>query len=610
MCGSVVAALVNGKQLDLSYNPKENDSVEWIHVNSCEGEEIIRHDSAHLLAQALKDIWQDDISIAIGPTIENGFYYDLLAKNPISEDDLENIEKRMHEIVSANIPIVRHVWSRDKALDFFRKQNEEFKVQIIQDIPEGESLSVYQQGNFFDLCRGPHAPSTSFVGDGFKLLRIAGAYWRGDSNNVMLQRIYGTAWSSKKRLNEHLKIIEEAKTRDHRLLGERAQLFFTSGVSKGSVFWMPDGWKVWMRMEEYIREKLNQNSYHEIRTPLFFEKSLWEKSGHQEKFSDSMYFLEQHDHEPPSSLKPMNCPAHIELFKKYPKTYKDLPLRFAEFGCCSRYEPSGALFGIMRLRNFTQDDAHIFCTEDQVQQEAESFCSLLFEVYKHFGFTNIQVCLSTKPTNALGNHALWERAEESLRTALNNMGIPFTVNEGEGAFYGPKLEFILQDALKRKWQCGTLQLDYILPQRLNATYTDESDKKTHPVLMHRAILGSMERFLAILIEDTKGILPMWLAPWQVAILTITQHADSFAQECIELLEQNGIRVHQDLRNKQIGFKVRAAIDKRIPFIISIGKREAESKTVSLKILGEQKNITLSLQETLKLLLNACSNETI
>jgi len=607
--GTVLAACVNTNEVDLTYVPAAGDTVEWITKDAESGLEILRHDAAHVLAQALKELWGEKIAIAIGPTIQDGFYYDFLCESPISENDLRRIEKRMRIIVDRNLPITRHVWSRKHALEFFSSIGERFKVDIINSISENENLSVYQQGDFYDLCRGPHAPSTRYTGHHFKLTRIAGAYWRGDSNNVMLQRIYGTAWRSKAELDDYLAIIEEAKTRDHRQMGERAQLFFTNPLAKGSVFWLPNGHFVYRTIEQYIRQKLSHHGYQEIKTPLFFDGELWKKSGHQEKFADSMYYMQQHDNEPPMSLKPMNCPAHIELFKKHPKTYKDLPLRLAEFGSCCRYEPSGALFGLMRLRNFTQDDAHIFCTPSQIQSEAEKFCALLFEVYAHFGFTDIQVKIATKPENALGDDGAWELAERSLQDALTSMNIPYSINPGEGAFYGPKLEFTLRDALKRHWQCGTLQLDYVLPKRLNATYVDANDQRQTPVLLHRAILGSIERFLAILVEHTKGILPLWLAPHQVALLTITKEANEYAQELHGILQQHNIRVHYDVRNKPVGFKVRAAIDLRVPFIFSVGKNEALSKTVSVKKLGESESSSLPFQEAINLLLKGI-NETI
>ena len=598
----VLAAQVNTQEKDLSYTPADGDNVFWITKNSPQGLDIIRHDIAHVLAQALKEIWGDKIAIAIGPTIQDGFYYDFLCTTPLSEGDFDSIEKKMHEIVDRKLPITRHEWSREKALSFFRKQNENFKEEIISDLPPDEQLSVYQQGDFFDLCRGPHTPNTQVPGHHFRLLRISGAYWRGDSSKVMLQRIYGTAWTTQEQLDKYLNFIEEAKKRDHRQLGERAQLFFTSATSRGSVFWLPDGWFVWKTIEQYIREQLQDGGYQEIKTPLFFDRQLWEQSGHQEKFSESMYYLQQCDtNESQLSLKPMNCPAHIEVFKKYPKTYKDLPLRFSEFGSCCRHEPSGALFGLMRLRNFTQDDAHIFCTQDQIRSEAEAFCSLLFKVYKHFGFENIHVKIATRPDNALGSPEIWKSAENSLEEALKSMNIAYSINPNEGAFYGPKLEFILEDALKRQWQCGTLQLDYVLPKRLGAFYTDNKDERQTPVLLHRAILGSIERFLAILIEHTKGILPLWLAPHQVALLTITKDADAYASECYSALKQAGIRVYKDTRNKPIGFKVRATIDKRIPYIFSVGKNEATSKTVSVKKLGDPKNSFIPFQEALNLL---------
>lgn len=597
----VLAAQVNTQEKDLAFVPQSGDTVTWITKNSPQGLDIIRHDTAHILAQALKEIWKDNIAIAIGPTIQDGFYYDFLCKKPLSENDFARIEEKMHEIVDKKLPIVRHEWSREKALLFFDEQKEPFKKEIIRDLPQDETLSVYQQGDFFDLCRGPHAPNTQAAGHHFKLLRISGAYWRGNSDNVMLQRIYGTAWLTQNHLDDHLRFIAEAKERDHRQIGERAQLFFTSTIARGSVFWLPDGWFVWRTIEGYIRSQLQDSGYQEIKTPLFFDSQLWEQSGHQEKFSESMYYLQQHDEESLSSLKPMNCPAHIEVFKKYPKTYKDLPLRFSEFGSCCRYEPSGALFGLMRLRNFTQDDAHIFCTQEQVCSEAKAFCALLFRIYKHFGFEDIHVKIATRPDNALGSPEIWEKAENALEEALKSMDIKYSINANEGAFYGPKLEFILQDALKRQWQCGTLQLDYILPKRLGAFYIDQNDKKQTPVLLHRAILGSMERFLAILIEHTKGVLPMWLAPHQVALLTITKDANAYADECHNFLKNAGVRVYKDTRNKPIGFKVRAAIGKRIPYILSVGKSESAEKTVSVKKLGDPKGFSMPFQKALNLL---------
>ncbi len=601
-----VACTVNGVEKDLSYTPSSGDNISWILQNSPEGLEILRHDTAHVLAQALKDIYGDKVMIAIGPTIKDGFYYDLLCETPLSVNDLNRIEKKMHNIVKHGVSFERFELDRDSALKLFQDKKEKFKVEIINEIPKTETLSLYKQGNFVDLCRGPHAPSTKYIGRHFKLLRIAGAYWRGDSKNVMLQRIYGTAWNSQEELDTYIHNLEEAKKRDHRTLGPKADLFLLNPIAKGSVFWLPNGWFVFREIQKFLREKLDQQHYQEVNTPLFYDKLLWEQSGHHAKFSDCMYMLEQHGDESPCSLKPMNCPAHITLFNSKPRTYKELPLRFSEFGSCARYEPSGALFGIMRLRQFTQDDAHIFCTPEQVQSEARNFCELLFNVYKAFGFTDITIFISTKPENALGPAELWEQAEAQLIDTIKSLGIPFQINEGEGAFYGPKIEFVLKDALQRSWQCGTLQLDYVLPERLGATYVDAHNNSCTPILLHRAILGSIERFLAILIEDRKGILPTWLAPHQVAILTISQEINAYAEKCTAELKAAGIRVLHDDRNKSIGFKVRSAIDKRIPYIISIGKDEADTETVSLKILGKDaKGERLSFLDFKNLLLKDC-----
>ena len=603
-----IAAKVNGEMYDLT-RPLEGDAeVALIMAKDPEGLELIRHDAAHVLAQAVQALYPDT-QVTIGPVIDDGFYYDFAREEPFSADDFEKIEKKMQQIVDADYPIVREVWDKDQAIKTFNEIGEEYKAQIIDDIiPAGEAITVYRQGDWFDLCRGPHLPSTGKLPKAFKLMKLAGAYWRGDSKNEMLQRMYGTAWANEKDLKAHLHRIEEAEKRDHRKLATQLDLFHLDGeAAAGSVFWHPKGYKVWLQVEAYIRRRLDAEGYNEVKTPQLMDSAQWEKSGHWGKFRENMFvvpdFVPDGEGEvvvPADSklmaIKPMNCPAHVEVFKSGQKSYRDLPLRIAEFGCCHRNEPHGALHGIMRVRQFTQDDAHIFCREDQIISETERFCALLQSVYDDFGFTDVAVKLSTRPDVRAGTGETWDRAEHDLEEAIKATGLPYEIMPGEGAFYGPKLEFQLTDAIGRVWQCGTLQLDFVLPERLGAEYTAESGGKERPVMLHRAILGSMERFLGILIEEFAGAFPSWLAPIQVVVATITSNADDYAHEVAETLRAAGLRVEVDARNEKINYKVREHSVQKVPVIAVVGEREATEKKMALRRFGSKAQEIVSLDE--------------
>jgi threonyl-tRNA synthetase len=541
--------------------------------------ELLRHDAAHVMAQAVQELYPGT-QVTIGPAIENGFYYDFAREEPFTPADLEQIETRMHEIVKRDLPLVREVWDRSEAIRTFGEIGEDYKVEIIRDIPEGEAISVYRQGDWFDVCRGPHLPSTGKLGKGFKLMKLAGAYWRGDSRNEMLQRIYGTAWRDQKELKTYLHRLEEAEKRDHRKLGKVMDLFHTQEEAPGMVFWHDSGWQIYLVIEDYIRGMLKQHGYQEVHTPQVLDRTLWEQSGHWDKFGD-MIFTTHSEHRD-YAIKPMNCPAHIQIYNQGLKSYRDLPLRLAEFGSCHRNEPSGTLHGLMRVRNFVQDDAHIFCSEKQILDEVSDFIDLLFQVYADFGFEDISVKLSTRPEQRVGEELLWDKAEQALQEALDHKGLEWELQPGEGAFYGPKIEFNLKDCLSRVWQLGTIQLDFSMPERLGAHFIAEDGSKQVPVMLHRAILGSLERFIGILIEHYAGALPLWLAPVQAVILNITDRQGEYARKVEESLKNQGLRVKSDLRNEKIGFKIREHTIQRVPYLLVIGDRETEAGTVAVR----------------------------
>ena len=580
--------------------PIEADArIRLITAKDPEGVEVIRHDAAHILAQAVQELFPGT-QVTIGPVIEDGFYYDFARDEPFSSDDFERIEARMAEIVDKDYPIEREVWDRNDAIAHFREIGEDYKAQIIEDLPEGEEITIYRQGDWYDLCVGPHLPSTGKLPKAFKLMKLAGAYWRGDHRNAMLQRMYGTAWPDEKQLKAHLTRLEEAEKRDHRKLATQLDLFHLDGeAAAGSIFWHPKGYQIWREVEAYVRRRLDGAGYDEIKTPQLMDSVQWEKSGHWGKYRENMFivpdFIPEGDEGVEISvpeeaklmaLKPMNCPAHVEVFKSGQKSYRDLPLRLAEFGCCHRNEPHGALHGIMRVRQFTQDDAHIFCREDQIVSESIAFCELLQSVYEDFGFTGVAVKLSTRPEVRAGDDATWDRAEAGLEEAVKATGLPYEVLPGEGAFYGPKLEFQLTDAIGRIWQCGTLQLDYVLPERLGAEYVAEHGDKVRPVMLHRAILGSMERFIGILIEEFAGAFPIWLAPTQVVVATISEQAAPYAEAVVERMKAAGLRVEIDLRSEKINYKVREHSVQKVPVIAVVGAKEAEADTLALRRFGQ------------------------
>jgi len=558
--------------------------------------ELLRHDAAHVMAEAVKELYPET-QVTIGPAIENGFYYDFARPIPFVPEDLEKIEKRMHEIVDRDEKITREEWERDAAVKFFSDMGEKYKAEIIAGIPADQPIGLYRQGAFIDLCRGPHLPTTKKLGHAFKLMKVAGAYWRGDSKNEMLQRIYGTAWFDQKQLDAYLLMLEEAEKRDHRRLGREMNLFHQQEEAVGSVFWHPRGWTLWRSVESYMRKKLEKNGYEEVKTPQLVDRSLWEASGHWDKFGTNMFTVHTPD-DRTLAIKPMNCPCHVQIFKVGIKSYRDLPLKMAEFGSCHRYEPSGAMHGIMRVRAFTQDDAHIFCTPEQITSETIKFCELLKEVYADFGFTDVKVKFSDRPALRGGTDEQWDRAEAALREASVAAGLETIPNPGEGAFYGPKLEFVLRDAIGRDWQCGTLQVDYVIPDRLGAAYVGEDGEKHVPVMLHRAILGSFERFLGILIEHHAGKFPLWLAPLQVVVATITNDADDYAQTVLSRLKAAGIRAELDLRNEKINFKVREHSLAKVPLILVVGKKEAENQSVALRTLGGANQEILALEDAL------------
>ncbi len=578
---AALAGKVDGRLVDTSYIVDRDAAVAIVTDRDPEGLEIIRHSTAHLLAQAVKELFPE-AQVTIGPVIEDGFYYDFAFKRPFTPEDLQAIEKRMEELAAKNFPVTRSVMPREEAIEFFRNMGEEYKAEIIEDIPAGEVISLYKQGDFIDLCRGPHVPSTGKL-KAFKLMKVAGAYWRGDSRNEMLQRIYGTAWADKKALADYLHRLEEAEKRDHRKLGKVMDLFHVQEEAPGMVFWHDNGWRIYVTIQNYMRELLRKHGYQEVHTPQIIDRSLWEKSGHWDKFGANMFTT--HSENRDYAVKPMNCPAHIQIFNQGLKSYRDLPLRMAEFGSCHRNEPSGTLHGIMRVRNFTQDDAHLFCTDAQILSEVSAFIDLLFKVYADFGVDQVIINLSTRPEQRVGDDALWDKAEHALEAALNYKGLAWNLMPGEGAFYGPKIEFSLKDSLGRVWQCGTIQLDFSMPDRLGAYYIAEDGSKKVPVMLHRAVLGSFERFIGILIEHYAGALPTWLAPVQVVVMNITDRQADYVRSVEERLREQGFRVKSDLRNEKIGFKIREHTIQRVPYMLVLGDREVESGFVAVRTRG-------------------------
>ena len=612
-----LALKLDGVLADLATDIDRDCELAVITADDEEGVELMRHDCAHVMAQAVQELFPDT-QVTIGPVIEDGFFYDFARETPFSLDDLETIEKRMRDIVERNEPIVREVWQRDEAIAHFREIGEIYKAEIIADIPGDEPIAVYRQGDWKDLCRGPHLPSTGKLGKAFKLTKLAGAYWRGDSNNEMLQRIYGTCWANDKQLKAYLTMIEEAEKRDHRKIGREMDLFHLQEEAQGSVFWHKKGYIIWQALEQYIRRRLEANGYDEVKTPQLLDRRFWEQSGHWDKFRENMFVVPDEvpatddDAEVISgdadlmALKPMNCPAHVQIFKQGIKSYRDLPIRMAEFGCCHRNEAHGALHGLMRVRQMTQDDAHIFCREDQIIDEAVAFCGLVTQVYEDLGFNDVSVKLALRPDTRAGDDAVWDRAESGLRDALTEVGLEWEELPGEGAFYGPKIEYHLRDAIGRTWQCGTLQLDFVLPERLGASYIGEDGEKHMPVMLHRAVLGTLERFIGIMIESYAGKLPLWLAPQQVMVCPITTEADDYAHHVVAALKAQGLRADADTRNEKINYKVREHSVAKVPVILAVGGREAEAQTVSLRRLGSKDQEVVALGDVVtRLVEEAC-----
>ena len=592
---AALAGKIQDQLVDLSYEISEDTNLSIITSKSPESLDVIRHSTAHLLAQAVKTIFPD-VQVTIGPVIEDGFYYDFSYKRPFTPEDLAQIEKKMSELAKQNLEINRKVMQRQAAIDYFESIGEKYKSEIISSIPEGEEVSLYEQGDFTDLCRGPHVPSTGKL-KVFKLMKLAGAYWRGDSKNEMLQRIYGTAWNNKDELKDYLKRLEEAEKRDHRKLGKLLDLFHMQDTSPGMVFWHAKGWSIWLEIENYLRQKSLDYGYDEIKTPTVLDKELWKSSGHWDNYHENMFTTASENRE--YAVKPMNCPGHVQIFNNSLHSYRDLPLRLAEFGSCHRNEPSGALHGLLRVRGFTQDDAHIFCTEEQIKSEVKDFSKMLYEVYSAFGFDNVLVMLSTRPEKRVGTDDIWEKAELALEDALKETGIEYTLQEGEGAFYGPKIEYSLKDSLGRIWQCGTIQLDFNLPERLGAEYISEDNSRKNPVMLHRAIVGSMERFIGILIEHYAGFMPLWLSPVQAIVLNIADAHSDYAKKVTESLRQNNIRCNSDLRNEKITYKIREHSIQRVPYILVVGDREKETSQVSVRNQKGEDLGSMSLDALLK-----------
>ena len=599
---ATVAGLLNGKLVDASELIEQDSDAVLITNSDDDGIEIIRHSCAHLFGHALKQLYPE-AKMAIGPTIENGFYYDIDLEESLSENDLEKIELRMKELAQTKYNVVREVVTRKKALDTFKDRNEPYKIEIINEIPDDEIIALYHHNEYIDMCRGPHVTSVRHL-KAFKLTKIAGAYWRGSSDNKMLQRVYGTAWASEKELNKHLILLEEAEKRDHRKLGKELDLFHFQDIAPGMVFWHANGWSIYKELEDYIRRKISKEGYKEIKTPQILDKDLWVESGHWDKYKDNMYRTIIDDRE--LMIKPMNCPGHVQIYNQGIKSYKDLPLRMAEFGSCHRNEPSGALHGLMRVRNFVQDDAHIFCTEGQIESETVNFCKLLQEVYSELGFNEVSIMYADRPEQRVGSDEIWDKAENALMNASKATGIPFDKNSGDGAFYGPKLDFYLHDAIGRKWQCGTLQVDFNMPGRLGASYVGENNEKHTPVMLHRAILGSLERFTGILIEHYEGKFPLWLAPIQLVVATITSKADQYAKEIEEKFVEKGIRVILDSRNEKINYKVREHSVNKIPYIFVVGVNEMQDGTVAIRKLGSNKQEIVSIEDSIKKILKETS----
>jgi len=594
-----VAIEVDGRLTDLTARLERDARIAVVTRDSAAGLELLRHDAAHVMAEAVKELYPDT-QVTIGPAIENGFYYDFARAEAFTPDDLERIEARMREIVARDETIVREVWPRDAAVEFFRTQGERYKAEIIAAIPDSEPISLYRQGAFVDLCRGPHLPSTGRLGTAFKLTKLAGAYWRGDSRNEMLQRIYGTAWADEKQLNAYLTRLEEAERRDHRRLGRQMGLFHFQDEAVGAVFWHPKGWSLFQTLVRYMRARQTAAGYSEVNTPELMDRSLWQASGHWDSFGEHMFVTETADQRV-LAVKPMNCPGHVQIFKNELRSYRDLPYRVAEFGKVHRYEPSGALHGLMRVRAFTQDDAHIFCTEEQITEETGQACMLLLGIYRDLGFDDVRIKFADRPARRVGSDAVWDRAERALLEALATLGLEYSHNPGEGAFYGPKVEFVLRDAIGRDWQCGTLQVDLNLPGRLGATYVGERSDKQIPVMLHRAIFGSLERFIGILLEHYAGALPLWLAPVQVVVATITSDADAYAAEVLQALTARGIRAVLDTRNEKINYKVREHSLAKVPVLIALGKREVTERGVSIRRLGQQQQTSSGMEQALQML---------
>ncbi len=599
---AALAGKVDGKLVDTSALITKDAQVAIITDKDAEGLEVLRHSTAHLLAYAVKELYPE-AQVTIGPVIENGFYYDFAYSRPFTPEDLVAIEKRMAEIAARDEPVTREEWSRDEAVKFFHSIGEKYKAEIIASIPSEQGISLYREGSFIDLCRGPHVPSTGKL-KAFKLMKVAGAYWRGDSNNEMLQRIYGTAWASQKELDAYLHMLEEAEKRDHRKLGKELDLFHLQDNAPGMVFWHPKGWVLWQQVEQYMRKVYQDNGYQEIKCPQILERSLWERSGHWENYKDAMFATESEKRE--FAIKPMNCPGHIQVFNSDLRSYRDLPLRYGEFGACHRNEPSGALHGIMRVRGFTQDDGHVFCTEEQIQAECFAFTQLLRKVYADFGFTEIIYKLSTRPANRIGSEESWDKAEKALADALNAAGVEWSELKGEGAFYGPKIEYSLKDALGRVWQCGTMQVDPNMPERLGAEYVSDDNTRKRPIMLHRAIVGSFERFIGILIENHAGALPMWLSPVQVVIAAISDASNEYAQNVGHMLKKQGFRIQMDLRNEKINYKIRAHSLQKVPFIAVVGDKEREVGQVAVRGRGGVNLGVVSVEEFAGMLTQSAS----
>jgi len=596
---ATLAGKVNGELVDASHTITEDSELSIVTARDDEGLEVIRHSCAHLMAMAVQELFPE-AQVTIGPVIDDGFYYDFAYERAFTPEDLTAIEKKMAELAKKNLPVSRSLMSRDEAVEMFGNMGEKYKVELLEAIPADQDLSFYSQGDFIDLCRGPHVPSTGHI-KAFKLMKVAGAYWRGDSNNQMLQRIYGTAWGDKKALKAYLHRLEEAEKRDHRKLGKQLNLFHLQEEAPGMVFWHPNGWTLYQQIESYMRTKQRQHGYNEIKTPQVVERTLWEKSGHWDKFSEQMFTT--HSESRDFAIKPMNCPCHVQVFNQGLRSYRDLPLRLAEFGCCHRNEPSGALHGIMRVRGFVQDDAHIFCAENAIQDEVARFIDFLHEVYNDFGFTEIIYKLSTRPEKRVGSDESWDKAEKALGDALDTAGLDWDELPGEGAFYGPKIEFSLKDCLGRVWQCGTIQVDFSMPGRLGAQFVNEEGERETPVMLHRAILGSFERFIGILIENYAGALPAWLSPLQAVVMNITDKQGEYCEKVVQRLEEAGIRSHADLRNEKIGFKIRERTLQKVPFLLVVGDKEVESGSVALRTRTGEDLGTLSIDECIALLSN-------